>query len=116
MTEAEQTRIPTHVWVEAEVRRLSDLGLGVYVAARGDKAGGMVLQKISNMAGQCKLMGLQRDLLGKLVWINALQDEIVEEREADAYVRRAVERDPDLWVVEIEDRTMGAVFGQSVFI
>lgn len=115
MTEAEQTRIPTHVWVEAELRRLSDLGIAVYVAARGDKTGGMVLQKISNMAGQCRLMGLQRDLLGKLVWINVLQDEVVEESEADAYVRRAIERDPDLWVVEIEDRALSAVFGQSVF-
>ena len=41
MTEAEQTRIPTHMWVEAELRRLSDLGIGVYVAARGDKAHGL---------------------------------------------------------------------------
>ena len=115
MLEAEQSRIPTHIWVEAEVRRLSDLGTGVYVLARGDRTGGMVLQKISNMAGQCKLMGLQRDLLGKLVWIHVLQDEIVEEREADAYIKRAVDRDPDLWVVEIEDRAMTAHFGQSVF-
>lgn len=88
------------------MRRLSSSGLGVYVTAHGDKAGGMVLQKISNMNGQCRLMGLQRDLLGQLVWINVLQDEIIEEREADAYIERATNRDPDLWVVEIEDREM----------
>lgn len=105
---ADETRIPTHLWVEAEVRRLSGAGHGVYVAARGDKTGGMVIQKISDMAGNCRLRGQQRDLLGKLVWINILQDEIVPEREADAYIKRAVERDPDLWVVEIEDRTMQA--------
>lgn len=115
MTDAGQQRIPTYVWVEAELRRLSDMGIGVYVAARGDKTGGMVLQKISNMAGDCRLMGLQRDLLGKLVWINVLQDEVVEEREADAYIKRAVERDPDLWVVEIEDRAMSAFIGETVF-
>ncbi len=114
MPSAEQTRLPTHVWVEAEIRRLSGLGMGVYVAARGDKMGGMVLQKVSNLKGQCRLMGLQRDLLGKLVWINALQDEVVEEREADAYIKRAVDRDPDLWVVEIEDRDMRALFGEHV--
>ena len=115
MSDTGESRLPTHIWVEAEVRRLSDQGTGVYVIARGDRMGGMVLQKISDMAGQCRLMGLQRDLLGKLVWINVLQDEIVEEREADAYIKRAVDRDPDLWVIEIEDRTMTAVFGQSVF-
>ncbi len=91
------------------MRRLSSSGHGVYVTARGDKIGGMVLQKISNMNGQCRLMGLQRDLLGQLVWINVLQDEIIEEREADAYIERATSRDPDLWVVEIEDRQMQAV-------
>jgi hypothetical protein len=101
-----EIRIPTHLWVEAEVRRLSGEGFGVYVAARGDKTGGMVLQKISDMGGNCRLRGQQRDLLGRLVWIDLLQDEIVPESEADAYIRRAVERDPDLWVVEIEDRAM----------
>lgn len=115
MIEAEQSRIPTHVWVEAELRRLSGLGVGVYVTARGDKMGGMVIQKVSNMQGLCRLMGLQRDLLGKLVWIHVLQDEIVEECEADLYIKRAVERDPDLWVVEIEDRGMQTVFGETVF-
>ena len=115
MTDSGDTRLPTHVWVDAEARRLSGLGLGVYIVSRGDKMGGMVLQKVSNMEGQCRLMGLQRDLLGKLVWIHVLQDEIVEECEADAYIKRAVSRDPDLWVVEIEDRAMDAMFGQSVF-
>ncbi len=110
----ENDRVPTHVWVEAEVRRLSSEGYGVYVAARGDKTGGMVLQKVSNMEGFCKLMGLQRDLLGKLVWINVLQDEIVEESEADAYIKRAVERDPDLWVLEIEDKNMEVVAGDNI--
>lgn len=103
-----EQRIPTHLWLEAEIRRLSADGCGVYVVNRGDKAGGVVLQKISDLSGQCKLLIQQRDLLGKLVWINALQEDVVEEKEADAYARRAIERDPDLWVVEIEDRTLRA--------
>lgn len=107
----EESRIPTHIWVEAELRRLSADGVGVYVAAKGDFAGGMVLQKISDMTGRCRLLTQQRDLLGKLVWINALQDDFVDESEADKYIRRAVERDPDLWVVEIEDRDMKRQIG-----
>lgn len=108
MSYSEEARIPTHLWVEAEVRRLSGEGLGVYITARGDKMGGIVLQKISDLSGNCRLRGQQRDLLGKLVWIDVLQDEIVPESEADAYIKRAIERDPDLWVVEIEDRAMSA--------
>jgi hypothetical protein len=114
MSEAGDKRLPTHLWVEAELRRLSGIGVGVYVTAKGDKTGGMVLQKVSDLSGQCRLMGLQRDLLGKLVWINALQDDIVPESEADAYIRRATTRDPDLWVVEIEDREMRMLFGESI--
>ncbi len=106
--ESAEPRIPTHVWVEAEVRRLSSDGIGVYVTSRGDKTGGMVLQKINNLCGQCLLFGLQRDLLGRLVWVNPLQDDMVPESEADAYIKRALSRDPDLWVIEIEDRTAQA--------
>ena len=103
---ATEHRLPTHLWVEAELRRLSSEGIGVYVVSKGDLTGGMVIQKISNLSGQCKLLSQQRDLLGKLVWINALQDDVVEECEADAFIKRAVDRDPDLWVVEIEDAKM----------
>ena len=99
-------RIPTYLWVEAEIRRIQSQGLSVYIAHRGDKTGGTVIQKITNMSGECKLMGQQRDLLGQLVWINLLQDDIVSEVEADAYIKKSLGRDPDLWVVEIEDKIM----------
>lgn len=109
MSFSEETRLPTYLWVEAEMRRLMAEGRGVYVASRGDKTGGMVIQKISDMAGRCRLLLRQRDLDGNLVWMNALDADLVEEREADDYIRRAVGRDPDLWVVEIEDKTMTAM-------
>lgn len=106
MSGFDDARIPSHIWIEAEIRRLSALGLGVYVAARGDKMGGLVLQKISNMTGQCRLLIQQRDFNGRMVWVDALDAPEVPESDADAYIRRARGRDPDLWVVEIEDRAM----------
>jgi hypothetical protein len=108
-----ENRIPTHLWLEAEIRRLSGLGTGVYVIARGDSSGGMVLQKISDMAGQCRLLIQQRDFSGKLVWQNALEREIVTEADADAYIARARKRDPDLWVVEVEDREMKQILSYN---
>ncbi len=100
------TRIPTHLWIEAEIRRLSGEGHGVYVAARGDKTGGIVLQKISDMTGQCRLLIQQRDLKGELGWVDAMGEAVVSEKDADVYIAKATQRDPDLWVVEIEDRAM----------
>lgn len=100
------TRIPTHLWIDAEIRRLSDEGVGVYVTASGDRMGGIVVQKIANLSGQCRLLIQQRDLFGKMGWVNALGEDLVGEKEADDYILRSTGRDPDLWVVEIEDREM----------
>jgi hypothetical protein len=104
------TRIPTHLWVEAEIRRLSIEGTAVYVLARGDRTGGLVIQKISDRQGRCKLLIQQRDFSGVLNWINVLEKEIVSDAEGDAYIARAIGRDPDLWAVEIEDPTLKKSF------
>lgn len=99
-------RIPTYLWLEAKMRELSAQGTGVYVAQRGDKTGGLVLLKVSDMAGKCRLLTQQRNLDGALVWMPALGDEITDEKGADEYIARACQRDPDLWVIEIEDKTL----------
>src|SRR5690554_6108951 len=99
-------RIPTYLWLEAKIRELSAQGVGVYVAQRGDKAGGLVLLKVSDMMGQCKLLTQQRNLDGELVWAAALKEEVSDEKSADDYIARACQRDPDLWVIEVEDREM----------
>ncbi len=99
-------RIPTHIWLEAKMRELSAQGIGVYVANRGDRMGGLVLLKISDMAGHCRLLTQQRNPDGVLAWMPALRDEITDEKSADDYIARAVNRDPDLWVIEVEDREM----------
>ncbi len=88
------------------MRRLMAEGYGVYVAARGDKTTGTVIQKISALNGQCKLLGQQRDIDGNLAWVNLCGDDIVHEKDADDFIQRTLKRDPDVWVVEIEDKTM----------
>ena len=45
-----------------------------------------------------------RDLEGNMGWLPVLKGDLVAETDADAYIAKAVDRDPDLWVVEIEHR------------
>ncbi len=100
------SRIPTHLWLEAKIRELSSQGVGIYVTHKGEKMGGLVLLKLSNMKGVCKLLTQQRDIDGVLGWVNALNEEIIEEKRADDYIVRSASRDPDLWVIEIESVAM----------
>lgn len=99
-------RIPTHLIVESKIRELSAQGVGVYVTHHGEKMGGLILLKVSNMEGQCKLLTQQRDLDGILGWVDVFQEEVIDEKKADEYVNRSTNRDPDLWVIEIENKEM----------
>jgi hypothetical protein len=98
-------RVPTHLWVMAQVRRCNDRGQAAYVLRKGERMGGLVLLKLNLLDGAARVLTQQRDLDGRLGWMGALGDQSVPEVEADAYIERATARDPDLWVIEVEDRS-----------
>ena len=103
----EEPRTPTHVWVEAKIRELTAQGIGVYVTHKGEKMGGLVLLKLTNpQARECKLLTQQRNFDGVLEWINVFKEEIITEQKADEYIARSIGRDPDLWVIEVEQEEM----------
>ena len=97
-------RLPTDLWVKAHVKRCSAEGVPVIVAHRGDPHSGIVILKLNQLDQGCRVMSQMRDLDGKLGWMEALEGALVPEAEADAYIARQAKRDPDLWVVEVEDR------------
>jgi len=103
---AEDDRLPTHLWVGAGLARCSAEGVPAMVLHKGERMSGVVLVKISRPAAEddaVRLLTQQRDIEGRLGWGPALAQERPPEAEADAYIARARARDPDLWVVEIED-------------
>lgn len=107
-------RLPVHLWVDAQLRGLNDRGVFYYIQQRGEKNSGVILLKVNGLQGQCHLLIQQRDLDGVLGWMNALGKELVDEVDADAYILRSILRDPDLWVIEIEDREMKNPFEGKV--
>ena len=63
--------------------------------------------KINNLSGMVKLIVQERDFMtDQMKWVAAMENEITEEKDADAYITRATTRDPDLWVIEIEDKDL----------
>ena len=97
-------RLPTDVWVMAHVRRCNADGVPAVVARKGEAKGGTLMIKLNQLENGCRVLSQMRDLDGNLGWLAAFEGAPVPEAEADDYIARAVARDPDLWVVEIESR------------
>jgi hypothetical protein len=99
-----EERLPTELWVQAHLRRCSVDAVPAALLRRGEPERGTVLLKLNQIEAGCRILTQARDLDGRLGWLAALGGKLVPDVEADAYIARAVERDPDLWVIEIEDR------------
>ena len=103
-------RLPVHLWIDAQLRPLADRGIYYNIQQRGERNSGIILLKLNGLEGRCRLLVQQRDFDGVLGWTSATGQEEVEEKDADAYIQRSMTRDPDLWVIEIEDRAMDNPF------
>jgi hypothetical protein len=98
----------TGLLIEATLKDLTARGQAFYILQRGNYASGLIALKMNALDGQCRLLVQQRNYIeDKLEWAPALPTEIVPESEADSWIARSKSRDPDLWVIEIEDRAMG---------
>ena len=101
--------------MDAHLTQLTAQGKYYYYIQKGNASSGLVMLKINNLKGQVRLIAQQRDFLeDKMTWAAALEQEVVEEPVADAYIQRAISRDPDLWVLEIEDTEMHNPFKDSL--
>lgn len=99
-------RLASGLWVEAKLRELDRNGVAYYIVNKGAYFSGTVLLKINSLAGGCRVLNQIRDEDDKLVWMSAFKEEIVEEQVADSYIQRAISRDPDVWVIDIESKSI----------
>jgi hypothetical protein len=95
--------LSTDIWVSALIRRVEQAGAFATVARKGDpRAGAVLVKTIDRREGATRLYAEATRADGERVWMRPAKAE--QEQELDAYVERALRIDPDLWVVEIEDR------------
>ncbi|MGZ8362902.1 MAG: DUF1491 family protein [Caulobacteraceae bacterium] len=95
--------LSTDVWVGALIRRAEIGGAFAMVARKGDPRAGAVLVKAVNRGdGTCRLYAQAMGPDGEPLWMQPVKSTI--EADLDAYAERSRHIDPDIWVVEIEDR------------
>ena len=96
-------RLKAGLFVRALIRRIEVAGAQAFVARMGSEEAGAIYLKISRLDGTCYLLEQARRGEGDLVWLKPLGDSVDDARSA-AYLERQIRFDPDLWIVEVEDR------------
>ena len=96
--------LTTGLWVSAQVRLCDIAFIPATVVRRGDPDVGTVLIKLNRFEEGVTVFAQASTLDGEPAWSRGSGPQPVTEPEADAYIKRQVERDPDVWVIEIEDR------------
>jgi hypothetical protein len=96
------TRLTASLWVSAYLTRLRLADIPAFVVTHGDDDAGAVLVKLNTLDGQAVAYQRSFDLMtGARAWVVLSEG---DERGVDMALRRQREFDPDLWVIEVEDR------------
>ena len=99
-----ETRLKSAVQVGAAVRMAATMGIVATVVRKGEEEAGAILVKLRQDRAACTVLSQTRDLDGRLSWLRATGPAPTDEAACDAYIERQRTYDPDIWVVEVEDR------------
>ena len=95
-------RLTSRFWIDAYLARLRFQDIPAFVVAHGDDTGGAVLVKLSTLDGRAMVFQRSFDLMsGERRWIELSSG---PEAEVDEAIARQRGFDPDIWVIEVEDR------------
>ena len=95
-------RLTAEFWVQAYLARLRFAEIPAFVTARGDASAGAVLVKLNTLDGRAAAFQRSYDRDGARVWAPLSEG---PEAEVDAALARQRSFDPDLWIIEVEDRS-----------
>ncbi len=96
------TRLTARFWVDAYLARLRFQEIPAFVTAHGDDTAGAVLVKLNTLDGQAEAFHRSYDLMsGDRKWISLA---VGAEADVDLAISKQRGFDPDLWVIEVEDR------------
>ncbi|WP_159729048.1 DUF1491 family protein [Methylosinus sp. Ce-a6] len=102
-------RLRSDFFVSALIRRAETAGAVAMLRRRGSEQAGAIFVKIDRLDGRAALLGPAPQSLDPPEGVDRLfarlhKEEWVTPLEAEERARKEIAFDPDLWLVEIEDR------------
>ncbi len=101
-------RLKAEIWIKAYLRTCASSGAPAVVVRHGDDDAGAIFIKVCRLDGTARLFGpapagfdegqFERQ------WAPHMDKPGTSEADIDAYLARQIEFDPDIWLIEIEDR------------
>lgn len=101
-------RLKSEIWVHAFLRRTFVQGLFGAVLRKGAAEAGAIYVIINHLDGRVKVLGPPPgsaiDEMGERLWTEVIPP-VTSAAEVTPFIEKLERFDPDIWVVEIEDRS-----------
>lgn len=94
-------RLTSDLWVSAYLRRLQLVNIPAFVTSKGDATAGAIIIKLNTLDGNARSYQRSYDLDGNRIWATLLEG---AEADVDASLAKQRSFDPDIWVIEVEDK------------
>jgi hypothetical protein len=104
-------RLKSAIWVAAYIRRCNGEGAFAAVRRRGAEEAGAIFIKLNRLDGTSELFGPAPQSVfdgahpSDRAFTRCLGEQPVPEAKVEERLVREIRFDPDVWVVEVEDRT-----------
>jgi len=103
-------RLKSGIWVAAYIRRCNGEGASAVVRRRGADEAGAIFIKLNRLDGTAEIYGpapqtaFDESHPIDRAFSPGLPKQPAPEADAEAYLARQLRFDPDIWIVEVEDR------------
>jgi hypothetical protein len=103
-------RLKSSIWVSAYLRRCAVEGAFAVVRRRGAEEAGAIFIKIDRLDGTCDLFGpapqtaFDDERPQERAFAPCLRDGTAPVADAETYLGKQMRFDPDIWIVEVEDK------------
>jgi hypothetical protein len=103
-------RVTSEFWVKAYMTRLRVMDIPAFLTSRGDATAGAVLVKINTLDGNAAAYQRSYDVDGNRIWVPLSEGTDAEVEEA---LSRQRQYDPDIWIIEVEDKQGRSLLDQD---